>query len=330
MGKTSKAALIFSFTEKHPHGRGEDPIIPDSAVPVEETPPRAWGRLMNDICASLSVGNTPTGVGKTFRTSKGADLPEKHPHGRGEDHKHCPNHVIEQETPPRAWGRRRINGGFQAGKGNTPTGVGKTIPTVPNLYLFQKHPHGRGEDPGNRIPSAHHLETPPRAWGRRVLLLLEPDLRGNTPTGVGKTSDLSQHRYHQRKHPHGRGEDHVFHDHSTKRRETPPRAWGRPLMALEEKKEIGNTPTGVGKTIREYQKAQTAKKHPHGRGEDSSGRYKNQQPLETPPRAWGRRPRQPLLVRTGRNTPTGVGKTVTAGKKSETPKKHPHGRGEDS
>ena len=31
-----------------------------------ETPPRAWGRLGYDDVVAIDVGNTPTGVGKTW------------------------------------------------------------------------------------------------------------------------------------------------------------------------------------------------------------------------------------------------------------------------
>ena len=36
--------------------------------------------------------------------------------------------------------------GKPAGKGNTPTGVGKTLVHIPAEQVLEKHPHGRGED----------------------------------------------------------------------------------------------------------------------------------------------------------------------------------------
>ena len=51
------------------------------------------------------------------------------------------------------------------------------------------------------------LETPPRAWGRRIPAVLEPAEGGNTPTGVGKTQVEDTHQQTTKKHPHGRGED---------------------------------------------------------------------------------------------------------------------------
>ena len=51
--------------------------------------------------------------------------------------------------------------------------------------------------------------------------------------------------------------------------------------------------------------------------------------METPPRAWGRPVNSSKKHSRVRNTPTGVGKTFYITKNGDTPKKHPHGRGED-
>ena len=92
--------------------------------------------------------------------------------------------------------------------------------------------------------------------------------------------------------------------------ETPPRAWGRPENERLHGDEMGNTPTGVGKT--------TVPIIP-------SALYS-----ETPPRAWGRlRSEQTGRVGHG-NTPTGVGKTRVVPMVGAGLRKHPHGRGEDT
>ncbi len=51
---------------------------------------------------------------------------------------------------------------------------------------------------------------------------------------------------------------------------------------------------------------------------------------ETPPRAWGRLVFTINNVPADRNTPTGVGKTQPSAFQGPRPRKHPHGRGEDS
>ena len=94
------------------------------------------------------------------------------------------------------------------------------------------------------------METPPRAWGRQNGVQPYPaDLR-NTPTGVGKTKASLSPKNGVEKHPHGRGEDLGTVKAYNNPRETPPRAWGRPVATYTALVQQGNTPTGVGKTQR--------------------------------------------------------------------------------
>ena len=51
-----------------------------------ETPPRAWGRPPIKSNMRSRLGNTPTGVGKTYVVPYASPLCQKHPHGRGEDY----------------------------------------------------------------------------------------------------------------------------------------------------------------------------------------------------------------------------------------------------
>ena len=50
-----------------------------------------------------------------------------------------------------------------------------------------------------------------------------------------------------------------------------------------------NTPTDVGKTIKNNHNSTCNRKHPHGRGEDSLFASLQFFFMETPPRTWGRR-----------------------------------------
>ena len=94
--------------------------------------------------------------------------------------------------------------------------------------------------------------------------------------------------------------------------ETPPRAWGRLVLRLFCHLAVGNTPTGVGKTIEIGCEPECIEKHPHGRGEDDKMALGMVADQETPPRAWGRPGRYVRVAHGGRNTPTGVGKTAGA------------------
>ncbi len=175
----------------------------------------------------LRLRNTPTGVGKTTSLQLRQPTLRKHPHGRGEDAVLALLIAVTRETPPRTWGRPHGKLPGVLASGNTPTGVGKTDVAFLAAIRCEKHPHGRGEDAtilsirgfasetpprawGRHYvsqPLARNNETPPRAWGRLVSDRDVTPHRGNTPTGVGKTTRPLASRLRLRKHPHGRGED---------------------------------------------------------------------------------------------------------------------------
>ena len=208
VGKTLGLLDGFTDTRKHPHERGEDIPRPYRRLPVLETPPRAWGRRWwQGVLGSLGR-NTPTSVGKTPSRRNTRWALWKHPHERGEDTAFNAGLTQVAETPPRAWGR----------------------PVLRELFLMQvvKHPHERGEDSRTKGLLQSNCETPPRAWGRPTYDRLAKKFGRNTPTSVGKTSRGPPHSPPTWKHPHERGEDGGRFYFQFRRKETPPRAWGRP------------------------------------------------------------------------------------------------------
>ena len=72
------------------------------------------------------------------------------------------------------------------------------------------------------------------------------------------------------------------------------------------------------------------RKHPHARGEDVPSPQSTIILSETPPRTWGRPSNSFVEDPRRRNTPTHVGKTVTAYDFLKNEEKHPHARGEDN
>ena len=90
------------------------------------TPPRAWGRAVDYFVLRASLGNTPTGVGKSVSPLRRA--------------------VMMSGTPPRAWGRAKAVFLAAAFAGNTPTGVGKRKLVRERMCSGWEHPHGRGEE----------------------------------------------------------------------------------------------------------------------------------------------------------------------------------------
>ena len=134
---------------------------------------------------------------------------------------------------------------------------------------------------------------------------------------------------HSEKHPHGCGEDPIKFtiDHGAP--ETPPRVWGRLTGNKTPFRYTGNTPTGVGKTHKVFAYNKLIWKHPHGCGEDKYIAKKQSIQIETPPRVWGRPVPAPRPFLGSRNTPTGVGKTMSKISRERRHWKHPHGCGED-
>ena len=94
-----------NFTWKHPHMRGEDRSRTNPMRLPTETPPHAWGRRFSAFGRNRSTGNTPTCVGKTLPHVTSAGAVRKHPHMRGEDSSHSSLKTLPRETPPHAWGR---------------------------------------------------------------------------------------------------------------------------------------------------------------------------------------------------------------------------------
>ena len=70
--------------------------------------------------------------------------------------------------------------------------------------------------------------------------------------------------------------------------------------------------------------------HPHGRGEDVHDAVRVDGVLGTPPRAWGGLNPYTGWLGSGRNTPTGVGRTSQSPNLAALASEHPHGRGEDA
>ena len=158
-----------------------------SGVGGKETPPRAWGRLSACSQSLTVLRNTPTCVGKTFGMPQILQEYGKHPHVRGEDVSCRAPKAEPEETPPRAWGRRKRGSWRSRRMGNTPTCVGKTTAGINFPSHPRKHPHVRGEDIVLSKKCGHFAETPPRAWGRLPSFVVSVLLIRNTPTCVGKT-----------------------------------------------------------------------------------------------------------------------------------------------
>ena len=131
------------------------------------------------------------------------------------------------------------------------------------------------------------------------------------------------------KHLHERGEDRNIKTRAVLQPETPPRAWRRPFVTLNQYRFTRNTSTSVEKTCNNGHRQQYGKKHLHERGEDLLMKCENLAVLETPPRAWRRLPLSATGAHGAGNTSTSVEKTILKTDHTNTEKKHLHERGED-
>ncbi len=233
-------------------------------------------------------------------------------------------------SPPRAWGgHERVQ--VQARIAQfTPTGVGRTNPATTTSARAPVHPHGRGEDIARSSAEPRPCGSPPRAWGGRELTMAMTKAERFTPTGVGRTGGRTTDGRRGSVHPHGRGEDLGWQGKDGSKGGSPPRAWGGPWLAGQGRLQGRFTPTGVGRTPRLRGTVGGSPVHPHGRGEDPKGSVVVGEGGGSPPRAWGGLAWSSAEFVNWRFTPTGVGRTHSAGGQGIVRAVHPHGRGEDS
>jgi len=147
---------------------------------------------------------------------------------------------------------------------------------------------------------------------------------------VGKTRTCWRTWTGRPVHPHACGEDRPRLVHKAPYCGSPPRVWGRPLLAMRVYQLIRFTPTRVGKTNEGSRRWPTNTVHPHACGEDMSIYRASTWGCGSPPRVWGRRVFGGLVFRPVRFTPTRVGKTQAEEGDDKARSVHPHACGEDS
>ncbi len=235
---------------------------------------------------------TPTGVGTAYTVHDAARWEADHPHGRGDGRMFVPS------RDPTV----RI----------TPTGVGtaRRRPTSPPCRT--DHPHGRGDGLPIDDPVRIVVGSPPRAWGRRPDRRVRGSRKRITPTGVGTARSSSGRHVSRADHPHGRGDGMPNPPRRPSVHGSPPRAWGR-LRRGAGCGAVGRiTPTGVGTAGEGRGLTAVDPDHPHGRGDGCSEQAACFNRHGSPPRAWGRPPRELRDHGENRITPTGVGTATRA------------------
>ena len=199
---------------------------------MKGSPPLAWGIPVCVFDISQTERITPTCVGNTSRPQQGCARVKDHPHLRGEYVTIGPTWATIEGSPPLAWGIHFAFSHNSSSSRITPTCVGNTIFANSQNTRFEDHPHLRGEYTTSLFTTANSKGSPPLAWGiprpGDVCELLE----GITPTCVGNTTLLKQHRRQRRDHPHLRGEYYEEERASMSEKGSPPLAWGIPKSGV--------------------------------------------------------------------------------------------------
>ena len=150
-----------------------------------------------------------------------------------------------------------------------------------------------------------------------------------TPTGVGTIGLHAGVQAASTVHPHGRGDNKMFHQRPDCGNGSPPRAWGQFDRTDDARAVTRFTPTGVGTMVRRRKQRSKATVHPHGRGDNSLLLPLVSDVIGSPPRAWGQSALRQQTQRLIRFTPTGVGTILLSYGAVTTPAVHPHGRGDN-
>ena len=154
--------------------------------------------------------------------------------------------MLSGGSPPRAWGRLRLEYIIISIVRFTPTCVGTLQMQASCPILHPVHPHVRGDAVMSYAQWRSIGGSPPRAWGRFSRLVWVLALKRFTPTCVGTLQRICLHRRASSVHPHVRGDadfelvqiEQVF--------GSPPRAWGRFQPVKDGRINSRFTPTCVG------------------------------------------------------------------------------------
>ena len=172
--------------------------------------------------------------------------------------------------------------------------------------------------------------SPPRTWGKRVLLSGVCAQTRFTPTHVGKTAQMPHSHQPATVHPHARGENSARSRRSIAAIGSPPRTWGKRHERRVCRHAGRFTPTHVGKT---YPKADSGRTVGGSPPRTWGKRFCGLSGLGlsgSPPRTWGKRTGNHQRNRRPRFTPTHVGKTQRPRGSGRYPAVHPHARGENA
>ncbi|SDQ03930.1 hypothetical protein SAMN05428996_0014 [Quadrisphaera sp. DSM 44207] len=226
MGTAVGYVRIARSNWDHPHVHGDGRCCLTQVSSTPGSPPRAWGRhhLARSRVQIRRITPTCMGTAANRRAARRAS----------------------GGSPPRAWGRRHPARPRRDGVGITPTCMGTARRGPPRARQLGDHPHVHGDGEGVSSSRGGSGGSPPRAWGRRRMRSSSSMISRITPTCMGTAGPGGPRTGTARDHPHvhGDGQDDV--------RSilwgvgSPPRAWGRRLLAGDGGRPHRITPTCMG------------------------------------------------------------------------------------
>ena len=131
----------------------------------------------------------------------------------------------------------------------TPTRVGKTNRNEYNYVRISVHPHAGGENTLISRVRPELFGSPPRGWGKRILLTTNYRMCGSPPRGWGKRQRLADREPRRRFTPTRVGKTIPVLPRRTGRGGSPPRGWGKRRRDSTKSGGSRFTPTRVGKTV---------------------------------------------------------------------------------
>ena len=275
---------------------------------AQGSPPRARGKVHENLRAGRDAGITPACAGKSIGSGLSRTHGRDHPRVRGEKIDKGVRIDETRGSPPRARGKAQEGICIVNCAGITPACAGKSAIWCIFRRITRDHPRVRGEKKNLVSDFRIGLGSPPRARGKEQVQS-EDSLRfGITPACAGKSVDFVDGEIVLRDHPRVRGEKH--------------------LARREPGGHAGITPACAGKSMRSPWTTWCARDHPRVRGEKVMRDDLRAARQGSPPRARGKEQHEhESFVRAG-ITPACAGKSWPLPAQVRFYRDHPRVRGE--
>ena len=187
VGTTGVMVDAKSRTPVHPHVCGDDSPSKRMVLRPVGSPPRVWGRLVQQAHHFVCGRFTPTCVGTTGTGTGTGLVSAVHPHVCGDDLYAAGEPPRHLGSPPRVWGRRAERASRGCAPRFTPTCVGTTAGPRGAWPAPSVHPHVCGDDLSQSSRIWATSGSPPRVWGRHESTRPCGGASRFTPTCVGTT-----------------------------------------------------------------------------------------------------------------------------------------------